>query len=93
MGKKSSGGNYTSKGERPIVSRKTLKGVRRDRDPMQKLTDTMYSYYKGRPISKKTLLKMGPRNSAETGLFHRLRTAVQGKRTEMDRNIAIKDVT
>ena len=93
-GKKSSSGSYQSKGERPNVNRTTLNGTRRlvkGENPLVDLGNQLKAYYNGQPISKKTLLTMGPRSSNEVGLFHRLRKAVQGKRKPMDINRAIKE--
>lgn len=47
MGKKSSGKHYTSKGERRNVSRATTTGMKRARDPSEKLINIQTAYWKG----------------------------------------------
>lgn len=47
MGKKSSGKNYTSKGERNNVNTKTLNGIRAEKDPGNKMLDIQQAYLKG----------------------------------------------
>ena len=46
-GKKSSGTNYTSKGERPSVKNSTLKAVSRDTTYLEKMLNKMSAWRKG----------------------------------------------
>lgn len=49
MGKsKATGKNYVSKGERPSVSRDTLKGMKRDRSEGDKLMNKLNAWMKGK---------------------------------------------
>lgn len=48
MAEKGSGKTYTSKGERHNVSRSTLSGVKRDRDPSEKVINVQRAWLEGR---------------------------------------------
>ena len=72
--KKSSGKHYVSKGQVPTVSRKTLKAGRREYSgSLAQAQARLTAYSKGQPISDETLLTLGPRNTAETTRYKKLR--------------------
>jgi hypothetical protein len=74
MGKKKSGNTYVSKGQRPNVARRWTKNPSYSQS-FERLENVQKAYNEGRPISEKTLLAFGPRNSGETAKFNELRKA------------------
>lgn len=76
MGKKKSGTTYTSKGERPTVTKQFRgNGIPNYKQSFERLQNVQDAYNKGKPISNDTLLKYGPRNSSETAKYNELRKA------------------
>ena len=74
MAKKKSGKHYVSKGERPNVTRSLLKKPGYN-DSMERLINVRKAYDAGKPISDKTLLAFGPRNSGEQARYQGLKKA------------------